>query len=304
MSTPLESRLLSDLDPYTMNVANYESAARRQRRESPVAVRDLHPPAVQCVGMVVHDNDCLRQLTHLFQSVSIPTVHFPTAQNLLSSSSASQVSCFVIDMHLPDGSGLALMIDARQRGMMQPVIVISGDAECSIAVQTIKSGALDFLVKPLQEFRVLERVHDAFRRDAVYRKHRAYQLDVHDRLTRLSSREREVLELLLMGYLNKQIAAQMGVSERTIETHRMRGIHKMGAQNLVHLTRMVMQACQLGIPDTPWMTQSLNWHDSDEPGSVINRLMARAMEVSSVNRETLAEGELCAGELANHTVSV
>lgn len=165
---------------------------------------------------------------------------FASADEFLTRYDPSLPGCLILDVRLPGMSGLQLQETLKQRGHGIPIIVVTGHGTIPMAVNAVKAGAFDFLEKPFRDQDVLDRVQEAIRRDRATRTERERKGQVALRLANLTSREREVLELVLQGQSNKMIAAHLGLSHKTIEYHRSNMMEKLGVQSVPELVQLVM----------------------------------------------------------------
>lgn len=191
---------------------------------------------------VVDDDKAVRDsLCWLIESVGMRVETFASAREFLDRCDAGDVrGCLVADVRLPGVSGLDLQESLRQRGLYLPTIVITGHGDVPIAVRAMKAGALDFIEKPFSDQVLLDRIREAIRRDERYQELAAKREEIAERYDRLSRREREVMKLVVQGRLNKQIAADLDLSHKTIEVHRAHAMEKMEAQSLAELVRMAV----------------------------------------------------------------
>lgn len=195
------------------------------------------PPTV----FVVDDDDAVRSsLRLLLKSVGLAAVTFGSAQEFLAAYDPAQPGCLVLDVRMPGLSGLELQQQLNLRGAVIPVIFITGHGDIPMAVEAMKHGAFDFLQKPFRDQDLLDRVQRALAQDASNRAELRQKDHIRSRLESLTPREREVLRLVTTGKANKVMAAELGVSQRTVEIHRARVMEKMGASSLAQLVRMVM----------------------------------------------------------------
>jgi len=190
---------------------------------------------------VVDDDDGVRNsLRLLLKSAGLASCALASASEFLDSYAPGRPGCLVLDVRMPGMSGLELQQQLNLRGADIPVIFITGHGDIPMAVEAMQHGAFDFLQKPFSDSDLLDRVQRALERDT---RNRAV-LDEHaknrERLESLTPREREVLVLMTQGKPNKVMAAELGVSQRTIEIHRARVMEKSGAASLAQLVRMVM----------------------------------------------------------------
>ncbi len=190
------------------------------------------------VVFVVEDDRSLREaIKLLLETVDLRVETFRTAEQFLGSDRPDVPSCLVLDVRLPGVSGLELQRRMVRAGVTIPTIFITGHGDVPMSVQAMKAGAVEFLTKPFRDQQLLDAVQQALDRDRVERVHRAEQTELRRRLDSLTSREREVMRLVLKGLLNKQIAGRLGTSEITVKVRRSRMMEKMQAQSLVDLAR-------------------------------------------------------------------
>jgi two-component system, LuxR family, response regulator FixJ len=190
---------------------------------------------------IVDDDEAVRSaLRLLMKSAGYATVAFESAQEFLARYSAQQPGCLVLDVRMPGMSGMELQQELNRRGAIIPVIFISGHGDIPMAVEAMQAGAFEFLQKPFKDQDLLDRVSRALAADATGR---AQQLEVeHIRtlLATLTPREREVLNMVVSGKPNKIMAADLNLSQRTVEVHRARVMEKMHARSLAQLVRMML----------------------------------------------------------------
>jgi two-component system response regulator FixJ len=196
---------------------------------------------------VVDDDDAVRNsLRLLLKSVGLPTVAFASAREYLESWHPAQPGCLVLDVRMPGMSGLELQEELNRRGAIIPVIFISGHGDIPMAVEAIQHGAFDFLQKPFRDQDLIDRVQRALAADQANRQSLAQRDLLRQRYDSLTPREQEVMALVTKGKVNKVMAGDLDISQRTVEIHRARVMEKMGAQSLAQLVRMVMD---LDLPD-------------------------------------------------------
>ena len=195
---------------------------------------------------VVDDDASLREsLQDLLGSVGLRVAAFASAQEFLRSPRPEVPSCLVLDVRLPGLSGLDLQQQMAQGDRDMPIIFITGHGDIPMTVQAMKAGAVEFLTKPFRDQELLDAVQHALARDRQAREQRAQSDALRRRYGALTSREREVMALVVIGLLNKQIAAELGTSEAAVKVHRQHVMAKMGAGSLAALVRM---ADRLGLP--------------------------------------------------------
>lgn len=202
------------------------------------------------IVFVVDDDTPLREsLTNLLRSVGFRVAGFASAQEFLRSPRPDVPSCLVLDVRLPGLSGLELQQRLAEVDLAMPIIFITGHGDIPMAVHAMKTGAVEFFTKPFRDQALLDAVQQALARDRTAREQWAQREALHHQYRALTPRERDVLALVVTGLLNKQIAAELGISEACVKLYRQRAMTKMGAGSLAELVRM---ASRLGIP-TPVM---------------------------------------------------
>lgn len=188
---------------------------------------------------IVDDDDGMRRaLTVLMTTVGYAPVAFAKPSEFLAKYDPNQPSCLVLDVRMPEMSGLEVQQQLNQQGSMLPVILISGHGDIPMAVQAMKDGAFDFLQKPFRDQDLLDRINGALKLDAKNRESVDRLADLTQRSGSLTPREREVMALVVDGRANKVIAIDLGLSERTVEIHRANVMEKMGARSVAHLVKM------------------------------------------------------------------
>ena len=190
---------------------------------------------------VVDDDEGVRNsLRFLLKSVGLTTRTLASAREFLDTYKPGQPGCVVLDVRMPGMSGLELQQQLNLRGAIIPVIFITGHGDIPMAVEAMQHGAFDFLQKPFRDQDLIDRIQRALERDARNRATLAQHDRIRERFDSLTPREREVLTLMTRGKPNKVMAADLGVSQRTVEIHRARVMEKTGAASLAQLVRMVM----------------------------------------------------------------
>jgi two-component system, LuxR family, response regulator FixJ len=191
--------------------------------------------------IVIDDDEAVRSsLKLLLRSVKLPVSVYASAQEFLPKYTLDQPGCMIVDVRMPGMSGLELQQQLNLRGAMIPVIFITGHGDIPMAVEAMRYGAFDFLQKPFRDQDLLDRVQRALEKDAKNRREFARSDRIRELYDLLTPREREVLELVTSGKLNKVMAVELGVSQRTIEIHRARVMEKMQANSLAQLVRMML----------------------------------------------------------------
>ena len=198
-------------------------------------------PAQLPTIFVVDDDEGVRNsLRFLLKSVGLATRTLASASEFLEVYRAGQPGCLVLDVRMPGMSGLELQQQLNLRGATIPVIFITGHGDVPMAVEAMQHGAFDFLQKPFRDQDLIDRIQRALERDSRSRAALAQHDKIRARLGSLTPRELEVLALMTRGKPNKVMAAELGVSQRTVEIHRARVMEKSGAASLAQLVRMVM----------------------------------------------------------------
>jgi len=192
---------------------------------------------------VVDDDEAVRRsLARLVRSVGLKVDTFASAQAFLEHKGQNRPSCLVLDVRLPGLSGLDLQTAMGQSQRTMPIIFITGLGNVPMTVRAMKGGAQDFLEKPFDEQELLDGIQRALARSREARAEDAERADIERRLATLTPRERQVLELVVAGLLNKQIAGELGAAEKTIKVHRGRVMKKMQADSVAELVRMTQKA--------------------------------------------------------------
>jgi FixJ family two-component response regulator len=191
------------------------------------------------VVFVVDDDSSVREaIKSLIRLEGLRVETFGTAQEFLQSKRPDVPGCVVLDVELPGLSGLDLQRELTAHGIKLPIIFITGYGDIPMSVRAMKAGALEFLTKPFHDQDLLDAVQQALERDRAARQHSREIAELRQRFDALTSREREVMSLVVAGWLNKQIGFELKISEVTVKIHRGRVMNKMGAQSLAELVRM------------------------------------------------------------------
>ena len=192
----------------------------------------------QTIFVVDDEPDVRAALSMLIRSVGLNPEVYATPQDYLDAYDPERPGCLVLDMRMPGMSGLQLQEKLASIGLHPPIIMISGHGEISTAVQAVRSGAIDFLQKPVSDQTLLDRIQQALRLDAKNRKRFNEYRELHERYATLTPREREVMQGAIAGKLNKTIADELNVSTRTVEIHRAHVMEKMQARSFSTLVKM------------------------------------------------------------------
>jgi FixJ family two-component response regulator len=177
-------------------------------------------------------------LHSLIRSVGLRAESFASAQEFLQAKRPDEPACLILDVRMPGLSGLDLQLKLSDGDLRIPIIFITGHGDIPMSVRAMKEGAHEFLTKPVRSQDLLDAVQKAIASDHGQRKERAELKEIRARFQSLTPREKEVLDLVVAGLLNKQIADQLGTSELTVKTHRAHVMEKTGADSLAHLVRM------------------------------------------------------------------
>jgi FixJ family two-component response regulator len=197
------------------------------------------------VVFIIDDDETVREtVADLLHSVGLGAQTFGSAKEFLEAKRPDVPGCIVLDVRLPGASGLEVQRTLTDSNILLPIIFISGHGTIPMSVKAIKSGAKEFLTKPLNDQEFLDAVQACIEQDRVRRQQARLVAELRQRFNSLTSREQEVLPLVITGRLNKQIAGQLELSEMTVKVHRGQIMRKMRARSLVELVRM---ADQLGI---------------------------------------------------------
>jgi len=188
---------------------------------------------------VVDDDAAIRKaVSRLLRSAGIAVTVFESPREFLAQYDPNTPGCLVLDLAMPGFNGLQLQTVLGERGSILPIIFLSGHGDVSKSVQAMKGGAFDFLTKPVNAKNLLPAIRAAIERGAVARREQAELSEIRARLDTLTPREREVLEHVATGKLNKQVAGDLGITEATVKMHRARVIAKMKVQSVAELARL------------------------------------------------------------------
>lgn len=191
------------------------------------------------VIIIDDDRDIRDALEGLLRSVGLRVELFASVQEFLDHGRPSGPGCLVLDVRLPGRSGLEFHDSLIEANVHLPVVFISGHADVPMSVRAMKAGAVEFLTKPVRDQELLDAIHLAITKDSAHRDNERAVAEIRANFDTLTQREREVLELVLAGRLNKQIAADIGISLATVKAHRGHAMRKMKTQSLTELVRMV-----------------------------------------------------------------
>jgi FixJ family two-component response regulator len=198
----------------------------------------MKPAGVPTVFIIDDDRGMRQAVQDLVESVGLRAESFATSQEFLSRQPTSDPSCLVLDVRLPQMSGLDFQRRLAEIGMQIPIIFITAHGDVPMSVRALKSGAVEFLTKPFRDQDLLDAIQQALQRDRAAREQQAEVDGLHARYQALTAREREVMGLVVSGMLNKQIASEIGASEATVKIHRGNVMQKMQAGSLIELVRI------------------------------------------------------------------
>ena len=194
---------------------------------------------------IVDDDEAVRgSLKMLLKTLGLPAQAYGSAQEFLSAFDPLRSGCLVLDIRMPGMSGLELQEELNARGALLPIIFITGHGDVPMAVEAMQRGAMDFLQKPFRDQDLIDRINKALEKDRMGRELLGNRERIRARITELTPRERQVMAMVTQGKANKVIAADLELSQRTVEIHRAHLMEKMGANSLAHLVRMVIDAEQ------------------------------------------------------------
>lgn len=198
--------------------------------------------AAPTIFVIDDDEDVRTSLSRLLRAAGWQVETFASAGDFLERPACAGTACVLLDVDMPEMTGPRLHETMLARGIDMPVIFLTGKGDVPTTVQAMKRGAVDFLLKPVENDALFAAIEIALRRHASDQAHRREQLGIAMRLDRLSAREREVMELVVLGRLNKQIAAELGIAEKTVKIHRGRVMEKMEVQSVAALVHLLDRA--------------------------------------------------------------
>jgi two-component system, LuxR family, response regulator FixJ len=192
---------------------------------------------------VIDDDASVRKsLSRLLDSVGFSAESFASADEFLKRERFEGIGCIILDVRLPGLSGMDLQDELNKADYSMPIIFITGHGDIPMSVQAMKKGAVDFLPKPFDEDQLLDALRKAIEKDMQAKAERAGARDILERMEQLTPREYEILQYLITGMLNKQIAFKLGIAEKTVKIHRSRVFEKLGTRSVAELVRMAEKA--------------------------------------------------------------
>ncbi|BFN14860.1 MULTISPECIES: response regulator FixJ [Marinobacter] len=201
---------------------------------------------IQQTVYVVEDDEAVRDsLELLLKSDSKPVKTYESANAFLKDYSDKMAGCIVLDIRMPGMDGMELQKKLNDKHSILPIIFVTGHGDVPMAVDAMKEGAVDFIQKPYREEALLEKIEAALEQDQEQRKSLDEKQEIIRRVKSLTPREREIMDRMIAGQANKVIAIELEISQRTVEIHRSRVMHKMGTHSLAHLVRMVLSVKDL-----------------------------------------------------------
>lgn len=190
---------------------------------------------------IVEDDEAVRDsLSMLLRSEGLAVEGYERATRFLEDWHAGMQGCIVLDIRMPEMDGMELQEELIERGSTLPIIFVTGHGDVPLAVEAMRKGAVDFIEKPYREDQLLEKIRGALATDAEQQQGRQQKRLVEERLEQLTPRECEIMDRMVAGQANKVIAIELDISQRTVEIHRSRVMHKMGTHSLAQLVRMVL----------------------------------------------------------------
>ena len=205
------------------------------------------PQACEPTVHVIDDDESIRELlTWLMKRAGLKVAAYSNGRSFLKAWRREGPACVVLDLHLPDMSGLELQKHLVERGDAVPIVFLSGRADVPKAVLAVKSGAVDFIEKPFDYRHIVQVVQESLRRDAEAAQQRVRGREAAERLATLTQREREVLDRVVAGRINREIAEELDISVKTVEAHRSKLMEKLGVGSVAELVQARLAAAGAG----------------------------------------------------------
>ena len=190
---------------------------------------------------IIDDDSAVRSSwSFLLSGENYECAEYSDAGTFLSSNDYIRPGCLLLDVRMPHMSGLELQLKLREAGCDLPIIFISGHGDIDMAVNAVKNGAFDFIEKPPKESRLIDTIEAAVARNKAMRRDQAEVADFKSRLEQLTQREREVIRMVAQGYSNKEVAAEFGISEKTVQVHRGSAYRKLDLHNAAEIARLLL----------------------------------------------------------------
>ena len=193
---------------------------------------------IPTVYVVDDDVSVLKALKRLIRSAGFNAETFDSAREFLNRGSYDSPCCLVLDVRMPDLSGIDLQQELSKLGLSIPIIFLTGHGTIPMSVQAMKAGAVDFLTKPCNDEELLQTIHQSIEKNRLERSEQAGLDSIRQRIDSLTQRENQVFRMVIAGMLNKQVGYELGISEKTVKTHRARVMQKMQADSLAQLVRL------------------------------------------------------------------
>lgn len=207
---------------------------------SPAKSEPTKMTKIPTVFYVDDDEALCESVRFLLESANLPIETFLSARAFLDSYDMDRPGCLMLDVRMPEITGLELQEQLRKRNIMLPVIFITGHGDVPMATRAMKAGAFEFLTKPFHDQTLLDSIQQAIEIDAERRKVLQQRIDIAQRIAKLTPREKEVMQCVIKGNLNKETAAELDISPKTVELHRAQVMKKMNAHSLAELVGMVL----------------------------------------------------------------
>ena len=196
----------------------------------------------QIVSIIDDDEDVRDSLVELIESIGLQTKNYASAISFLDEADINQAGCILADVRMPGMSGIELQHKLNELDASQPLIIMTGHGDITMAVQAMKDGAFEFLQKPFRDQELLDYITKALEQDSKNRKKLEFQHNIQELVNSLTAREREVVDKVLEGKVNKIIARELDISDRTIEIHRSHAMGKLGVKSVAELVKIMLSA--------------------------------------------------------------